>query len=117
MSGFRYRFKERGADKPLRTPGIDWGWRGLYIVEDYGSHLILKNPGHTGWAGIGQVDYYPSRYFIVKVVSWDSEYTTVEIVHSFEPGRKWRSCIAHAREIIDTIIKENHDGESNPARS
>lgn len=103
----KFRFTERDHwlnpyNKGLYTPGIDWGPKGLHIVKDFGEYLILKNPGHTGWSGIGMTDYYPTDYCIVKVIKWDSEFNYVErIGRPVEPGQKWRACIARLIELVE----------------
>lgn len=108
----RFRFTERGhwlnpSGKGLYTPGWDFGPGGLHIVKDFGEYLILKNPGHTGWSGIGTTDYYPTNYRIVKVLKWDAEYNYVEeIGRGAEPGQKWRACVADLTAQVEKLLAD-----------
>jgi len=107
----KFRFTERGHwlnPRPgLYVPGWDFGPKGLHIIKDFGEYLILKNPGHTGWSGIGMTNYYPTDYRIVRVMYWDAEYTYVEEVdRPVEPGRKWRACIARLTALVEQRQQE-----------
>lgn len=106
----RFRFTEQKHwlnphSEGLYVPGWDFGPKGLHIVKDFGEYLILKNPGHTGWSGIGMTEYYPTNYRIVKVIKWDAKYNYAdEIGKSVEPGQKWRACIADLTAQVEKLL-------------
>lgn len=101
----RFRFTEKRVPhlvtSGLYCPGIDWGYKGLHIVQDFGDYIIFKILGHKAWCGQGQQKYYETVYFVAQVLSWDAEYVTVDEQEKEYPGHQWRQCIARFIKLIE----------------
>lgn len=83
------------CDGKIETPGIDYGPQGLQLIHSRGDFRVVKQPGHTAWASVGQQEYYPTSYHLMWVIDKDFAKDLGEV----EAGRHWRRAVDYLKYL------------------
>jgi hypothetical protein len=96
----RHTFNAKIKGNKIDSPGIDWGPKGLQIVERKPPYYLTKWGGYTGWSGVGMTDYNPVYYGITRDLG-DGRFETVkEIASDRSTWRKIRQELSRELEAI-----------------
>jgi hypothetical protein len=107
----------------IKTPGIDFGPKGLQVIARHGNYVVVRQPGHSGWSSRGQTSYYATTYMLLRLQrehikagermnrdAWNRESATK--IRDVEPGRKWRAAVAE----LEAEAKKLAAGSSKSVR-
>lgn len=97
-------------DGTILTPGVDYGPKGLKFIEQIGKCIIAHQPGHMGWVGRGEQQYYGAEWLVVYVKQEDGfgdggRLVQVLQVEDFRVGRKRKASLEQAREMCRKATK------------
>lgn len=95
---YRYRTDDSGS---IHTLGVNW-IRPLVNLYTGVRYALWKAPGGTSWAGRGEVDYYPTRYMVLRLEG-DFAHELLEV----EAGHKWKVISGILRDMVIDLERGN----------
>lgn len=107
-----YLDKDDKGQRVIRTPGVDFGPKGLLLIHQAGNYLVTKQPGHNAWVSRGQSGYYATQYHLLKMHSpyrnrdWGRTFHQFQELAEIEPGKKWRGEVAALVAMANEAAKK-----------
>lgn len=105
----------------IHVHGVSFGYgdSNPYILHQGKNHLVVKQPGAGDWSSIGQSDYSPARYHLIRIEWLDGDWVgdewidniwfkSMEIIESVVPGRKWHATKKRLIEQLKKIETEDN---------
>jgi len=70
----------------IKTPGADWGPKGITLEYHEGDMLVAKWHGHTTWAGLGCQEYSATYWIVAKIIGEDRDRIQVDQLCQIRTG-------------------------------
>ena len=106
MNYTAYRSRVEGY---LTIRGVNFGYSNgsdLKIVYEKDPYFIVRVKGGSDWSGRGETTYYPSSYYLWKIVNkYKDKYGeliyALETIKEIEAGKKWKDAINQLIKLIE----------------
>ncbi len=88
-----YPFEIRDSDELVQR-GVSYGYgdNNPRLIYRGNRHAVIREPGSTDWACLGQSAYKRAEWHLVEATFDITTMKITRIIRTEEPGRSWRRC-------------------------
>jgi hypothetical protein len=98
-----WRIEEKGRFRYLITPGIGFGPKPLKITYQAGNFVVVYQPGHLGWAGVGMGQKYVESYHGLFEVKPDVMWKLEGDYGYHQQHGSWQKARKHLNHLADQL--------------